>query len=94
MVDVGFGGDRPTKPITLTDGSVTRNLGTQEVKLKYENITRISIRRRNCGCIRLATVRRMIGKIAVRFNHATTCQHCGQRRVRDVSVVWTLICDY
>ena len=38
MVDVGFGGDGPTKPITLTDGSVTRNLGTQEVKLKYENI--------------------------------------------------------
>lgn len=38
MVDVGFGGDGPTKPIPLTDGSVTRNLGTQEVKLKYENI--------------------------------------------------------
>jgi arylamine N-acetyltransferase len=38
MVDVGFGGDGPTKPITLTDGRVTRNLGTQEVKLKYEKI--------------------------------------------------------
>lgn len=38
MVDVGFGGDGPTKPISLIDGSVTHNLGTQEVKLKYENI--------------------------------------------------------
>jgi arylamine N-acetyltransferase len=38
MVDVGFGGDGPTKPMALTDGGVTRNLGTQEVKLNYENI--------------------------------------------------------
>jgi arylamine N-acetyltransferase len=38
MVDVGFGGDGPTKPLLLTDWAVTRNLGTQEVMLKYENI--------------------------------------------------------
>ena len=38
MVDVGFGGDGPTKPLALTSSSVTRNLGKQEMKLDYENI--------------------------------------------------------
>lgn len=38
MVDVGFGGDGPTKPLRLVDGEVTRNLGTQEMHLMYENI--------------------------------------------------------
>jgi arylamine N-acetyltransferase len=38
VVDVGFGGDGPTKPLPLTDGVVMHNLGTQEVMLKYENI--------------------------------------------------------
>jgi hypothetical protein len=35
---VEFGGDGPTRPLLLRDGVVTRNLGTQEVLLKYENI--------------------------------------------------------
>lgn len=39
MVDVGFGGDGPTKPLRLIDGEITRNLGTQEMHLMYENIT-------------------------------------------------------
>jgi arylamine N-acetyltransferase len=38
MVDMGFGDDGPTKPLLLRDGVMTRNLGTQEVLLKYENI--------------------------------------------------------
>ena len=39
MVDVGFGGDGPTKPLPLTpNGVVTRNLGTQQVTLARENI--------------------------------------------------------
>ena len=38
MVDVGFGGDGPTRPLPLTSGAVTRNLGTQEIKLVNENI--------------------------------------------------------
>jgi arylamine N-acetyltransferase len=38
MVDVGFGGDGPTKPLPLTDGGVARNLGTQEITLRDENI--------------------------------------------------------
>lgn len=38
MVDIGFGGGGPTKPLPLTDGWVARNLGTQEISLRYENI--------------------------------------------------------
>lgn len=38
MVDVGYGGDGPTKPLPLMSSSVTRNLGKQEMKLDYENI--------------------------------------------------------
>lgn len=33
MIDVGFGGDGPTSPLPLTDGTIVRNLGTQEVRL-------------------------------------------------------------
>jgi arylamine N-acetyltransferase len=32
MVDVGFGGDGATKPLLLTPGHVTQNLGPQEVR--------------------------------------------------------------
>lgn len=38
VVDVGFGGDGPTKPLSLTDGCVARNPGTQQVTLRLENI--------------------------------------------------------
>lgn len=39
MVDAGFGGDGPTKPLELLDpGVVTRNIGTQQMQLKHENI--------------------------------------------------------
>lgn len=38
VVDVGFGGDGPTKPLPLTDGCVARNLGTQEATLRLENV--------------------------------------------------------
>ena len=38
MVDVGFGGDGPTRPLPLTPSTVAQNLGTQEVKLMHENI--------------------------------------------------------
>ncbi|KAF2726122.1 arylamine N-acetyltransferase 2 [Polychaeton citri CBS 116435] len=33
MVDVGFGGDGATKPLPLTDGHITQNIGTQEIRL-------------------------------------------------------------
>lgn len=33
MVDVGFGGDGATKPIPLIEGHVTRNMGTQDIRL-------------------------------------------------------------
>ena len=33
MVDVGFGGDGASKPIPLTAGHVTRNIGTQDIRL-------------------------------------------------------------
>ena len=33
MVDVGFGGDGATKPIPLVDGHITRNIGTQDIRL-------------------------------------------------------------
>lgn len=32
-LDVGFGGDGPTSPLPLISGNVTKNLGTQEVRL-------------------------------------------------------------
>lgn len=32
-LDVGFGGDGPTKPLPLSDGAVSTNLGAQEVRL-------------------------------------------------------------
>ena len=40
MVDVGFGGDGPTKPLHLVSGDASqqRNMGTQEMHLRYENI--------------------------------------------------------
>ncbi|TVY91737.1 Arylamine N-acetyltransferase, partial [Lachnellula willkommii] len=34
--DVGFGGDGATKPIPLISGHVTRNLGSQEIRLVHE----------------------------------------------------------
>ncbi|KAF7984278.1 hypothetical protein HWV62_16136 [Athelia sp. TMB] len=37
-VDVGFGGDGPTKPMPMIDGHVVQNLGTQEVRLVLGNI--------------------------------------------------------
>lgn len=33
MVDVGFGGDGATKPLPMTPGHVTQNLGPQEIRL-------------------------------------------------------------
>ena len=33
MVDVGFGGDGASKPIALAEGPITRNIGTQEIRL-------------------------------------------------------------
>ncbi len=38
MLDVAFGGDGPTKPLPLISEHVTRNLGTQEVRLIYGTI--------------------------------------------------------
>jgi arylamine N-acetyltransferase len=37
-VDVGFGGDGPTKPLPLVSGHVTQNLGPQEVRLIHGNM--------------------------------------------------------
>jgi arylamine N-acetyltransferase len=33
MVDVGFGGDGASKPIPMIEGHVTRNIGTQDLRL-------------------------------------------------------------
>lgn len=33
MIDVGFGGDGATKPLPLVEGHITRNLGTQDIRL-------------------------------------------------------------
>jgi arylamine N-acetyltransferase len=33
MIDVGFGGDGATKAVPLVDGHITRNLGTQDIRL-------------------------------------------------------------
>jgi arylamine N-acetyltransferase len=38
MLDVGFGGDGPTKPLPLISGHVEQNLGTQEIRLVHGNI--------------------------------------------------------
>ena len=38
MVDVGFEGDGATKPLPLVDGLVTRKIGTQDLRLKYETV--------------------------------------------------------
>jgi arylamine N-acetyltransferase len=38
VLDVGFGGDGPTKPLPLVHGRAVRNLGTQEVRLVREHI--------------------------------------------------------
>lgn len=38
MTDVGFGGDGPLKPLPLTDGKVSLNLFTQEVRLMRDFI--------------------------------------------------------
>ena len=38
VLDVGFGGDQPTKPLPLVDGRTTHNLGTQEVRLVFDTI--------------------------------------------------------
>src|ERR1700753_1694269 len=33
MVDVGFGGDGATKPLPLIEDHITRNIGTQDIRL-------------------------------------------------------------
>ena len=38
MVDVGFGGDGATKPLPLVDALVTRNIGTQDLRLMRQSI--------------------------------------------------------
>lgn len=38
MVDVGFGGDGSTMPLALTAGYTRQNIGTQEVRLRYDSI--------------------------------------------------------
>jgi arylamine N-acetyltransferase len=38
MVDVGFGGDGASKPIPLAEGHVTRNIGTQDIRLARDFI--------------------------------------------------------
>ena len=38
MVDVSFGGDGAIRPLPLISGQVTRNIGTQELRLVYDNI--------------------------------------------------------
>lgn len=38
MVDVGFGGDGATKPIPLLDRIITRNIGTQDIRLTRDFI--------------------------------------------------------
>lgn len=40
MCDAAFGGDGPTAPLPLRDGVVTKNLGTQELRLAYERVPR------------------------------------------------------
>lgn len=38
MLDVGFGGDGATKPLPLISGHVTRNMGTQDIRLVHDHI--------------------------------------------------------
>ncbi len=38
VVDVGFGGDGATKPLPLVEGHVTRNIGTQDIRLTQDFI--------------------------------------------------------
>lgn len=40
VCDPAFGGDGPTVPLPLEHGVVTRNLGTQELRLAYERVPR------------------------------------------------------
>ncbi|EPQ56963.1 cysteine proteinase [Gloeophyllum trabeum ATCC 11539] len=44
MADVGFGGDGPREPLPLVSGHVTRNIGTQDVRLVYDTIPDVSQR--------------------------------------------------
>lgn len=37
-LDAAFGGDGPTSPLPLISGQVTKNLGSQEVRLIYDNM--------------------------------------------------------
>ncbi|EKD21342.1 uncharacterized protein L3040_000621 [Drepanopeziza brunnea f. sp. 'multigermtubi'] len=37
--DVGFGGDGPTKPLHMSSGQVVQNLGAQQVRLRYGEIS-------------------------------------------------------
>ncbi|KAE8395484.1 hypothetical protein BDV23DRAFT_194199 [Aspergillus alliaceus] len=41
-LDVGFGGDGPTSPVPLVSGEAIKNLGSQEVRLLYDNIPKQS----------------------------------------------------
>ncbi|PIG86995.1 N-hydroxyarylamine O-acetyltransferase [Aspergillus arachidicola] len=43
-LDVGFGGDGPTRPIPLVSGAAIPNLGTQEARLLHDNISKESRR--------------------------------------------------
>ena len=44
MVDVGFGGDGATKPVPLIEGHVTRNIGTQDIRLIQDFIPGQTVR--------------------------------------------------
>lgn len=37
-MDAAFGGDGPTSPLPLISGQITKNLGSQEVRLIYDNM--------------------------------------------------------
>ncbi|KAJ5163887.1 uncharacterized protein N7500_005717 [Penicillium coprophilum] len=37
-LDAAFGGDGPTSPLPLISGQITKNLGSQEVRLIYDNM--------------------------------------------------------
>lgn len=38
MVDVGFGGDGASKPVPLIEGPITKNIGTQDIRLVQDFI--------------------------------------------------------
>ncbi|KAE8324770.1 hypothetical protein BDV39DRAFT_207497 [Aspergillus sergii] len=44
-IDVGFGGDGPTRPIPLVSGAAVPTLGTHEARLLYDNISKESQRK-------------------------------------------------